>query len=101
MTGLGGVLVVACLALLGCETDPARSVKIVARPISAAEPGGGWGAEYQWRPELCPPPPEPPGGRSTLVASGACAFRQVGAMQCTSQTDYFVVQMTGTAAGAG
>ncbi len=99
MTGLRGVLVVACLALLGCETDPARSVKIVARPIPAAEPGGGWGAEYQWRPELCPPPPEPPGGRSTLVATGACAFRQEGAMECTSTSDDFIGQMTRPAAG--
>jgi len=99
MTRLGGVLVVACLALLGCEPDPARSVKIVARPIPAAEPGGGWGPEYAWRPELCPPPPEPPGGRSTLVATGACPFRQEGAMECTSTADDFILQMTRPAAG--
>ena len=99
MTRLGGVLVVACLALLGCEPDPARSVKIIARPIPAAEPGGGWGAEYAWRPELCPPPAEPPGGRSTLVATGACPFRQEGAMECTSTTDDFILQMTRPAAG--
>ena len=100
MTRPRGVLVAACLALLGCETDPARSVKIIARPIPATQPaGGGWGSEYSWRPELCPPPPEPPGGRSTLVATGACAFRQEGAMECTSTTDDFIVQTTRPAPG--
>ena len=99
MTRLRVVLVVACLAVLGCDTDPARSVKIIARPIPGPGAGGGWGAEYAWRPELCPPPPEPPGGRSTLVASGACPFRQEGAMECTNTTDDFIVQGTRPAAG--
>src|SRR5205814_1036429 len=93
-------LLVVCFTLLGCDADPARSVKIVARPIPAAEPtaGVGWGPEYQWRPELCPPPPEPSGGPSTLVATGACAFRQLGMMECTSTEDDFILQMTRPAA---
>ena len=100
MTGLRRLLVIVCIALLGCEADPARSVKIVARPIPAVDStaGGGWGAEYQWRPELCPPPPEPSGGPSTLVATGACAFRQQGTMECTSTEDDFILQMTRPAA---
>jgi len=100
VTGLRCLLVIVCFALLGCDADPARSVKIVARPIPAADStaGGGWGPEFAWRPELCPPPPEPSGGPSTLVATGACAFRQQGMMECTSTADDFILQMTRPAA---
>jgi hypothetical protein len=138
-----GVLAALCLALVACDQDPARTVKIIARPIPKSEPvappravtsppareparaakvtrrpgptsrseeapSSGATApvearsapvyEFQWRPELCPPPPEPSRGPSTLVATGACAFRQRGAMQCSSSQDDFYLEMKRPAA---
>ena len=54
--------------------------------------------EWQWRPELCPPPPEPAGGPGTLVASGACAFRQQGAVGCTTLPDDLILETSRPAA---
>jgi hypothetical protein len=97
---LGAILAVLCLTLAGCDADPAPSVKIVPRPIPEADAsaGSGWGAEFAWRPELCPPPPESEGGPGTLVATGACGFRQQGMIACTSEADDFVIEMTRPAA---
>jgi len=48
--------------------------------------------EWQWRPNLCPPPSEPSGGPGTLVATGACAFQQHGPVNCTSLEDDFILE---------
>jgi hypothetical protein len=108
------LVLVACAGLLACDQDPARSVKIMARPVAGVPTPDGPGApgptgittwigpdevpEWQWRPELCPPPPEPSGGDSTLAATGACAFHHRGPMECTSAGDDFVLEATRPAA---
>jgi hypothetical protein len=149
--GRAAILAAVCLALVACDQDPARSVKIIARPAPkeetaattpatasappaakpassekpAAAPVAGERSsgtagpaatskkpdtasspavipaaappapipDFQWRPHLCPPPPEPSPGPSTLVVKGACAFRHQGATKCSSSKDDFYVEM--------
>src|SRR5439155_1757853 len=108
MTRRSGLGIHDCLALLAllllvaCDEDPARSVKIASRPVPPgarrAPPASPQVPEWQWRPELCPPPPEPAGGPGTLVASGACAFRQQGAVGCTTLPDDLILETSRPAA---
>jgi hypothetical protein len=100
-----GAVIVACLALLGCDEDPARKVAI-GRPTASAKPSQDGEVpataatqpksdamtKWVWRPELCPPPPEPAGGRGTLIGKGTCNFEQHGDGDCESLDDDFILQ---------
>ena len=98
------LVVAACLALGACDEDPARTMKIVERRPSGSRSDGAppdpaaAGSEFRWRPELCPPPPEPSGGPGTLVATGACAFEQQGTVDCTTLPDDFILETSRPAA---
>jgi hypothetical protein len=85
------------LALAACDEDPARSVKILARPALSADQAKiapGRRAATRWRPELCPPPPEASQGRGAFVATGACAFEQTGQVNCIALGDDFFVDLS-------
>lgn len=94
MTWRGGILVFGCCAIFGCDEDPARRVKIIARPVAsmkAKPPRQDLSAPIpQWRPNLCPPPPEPKRGAGTFVAKGACNFEHHGTVDCTALGDDFI-----------
>jgi len=118
MTLCGRVLAVGFIGLFGCEPDPARSVKVATRSSSSrsttssppqravategaasqAKTLAGVPFEFQWRPDLCPPPPEPLRGPSTFEAKGACNFHQRSAVECTSVADDFLVEISRPAA---
>jgi hypothetical protein len=131
---LAALLATACLIVSACDEDPARSVKIIDRPVvlpqrsdsslpestgpkpesspkrpatiatpspaaktdstKAVPVGSRPISEWEWRPELCPPPPEQADGPSTLVVTGPCAFQHKGAMECKVTPDDFIVQAT-------
>jgi hypothetical protein len=90
------------LALAACDEDPARSVKIIARPAlpadRAAKIAPSSYASTQWRPEVCPPPPESSKGQGTFVATGACAFEQTGQVNCIALGDDFFIDLSRPAA---
>jgi hypothetical protein len=94
------IVAVACLAVAGCEDDPARSVKILARPVPASDGSSrpAAAAEFAWRPELCPPPAEGAAGPGALVATGACPFTHHGAVECTTLPDDLILETSRPAA---
>src|SRR5207247_2425686 len=80
---------------------PAPPAAVPVRPpkqTAAVPPAQLPVAEFVWRPNLCPPPPEPSGGPSTFVATGACSFRHQGVMDCTTTKDDFYLEVTRPAA---
>lgn len=85
---------IAC-ALLGCDEDPARSVKIIARPAASVKPKAARQALENpiptWQPSFCPPPRETKHGPGTFVANGACSFEHHGFVDCTALNDDFIV----------
>ncbi len=85
---------VLCYAIIGCDEDPARSVKIITRPpayTQAKAPRQGISVPTpEWRPNLCPPPPEPSRGSGTFVAKGACNFEHYGSVDCSALGDDFI-----------
>ena len=110
----------ACLAGLGCERDPASSVRIVERrpdaPAQAAakppadnpvDPGGGTAAPTTasaappagakpadpaaFRLAACPPPPEGGPEVSSFTLAGPCAFEQRAAVSCEALFDDFIM----------
>ena len=93
MTWFHCIFLVGCLIVFGCDEDPARSVKIIARPaasMKAKPPRQALSIPIpDWRPNLCPPP-DPTRGSGTFVAKGACNFEQHGPVDCTSIGDDFI-----------
>ena len=83
-------LLLCCLFQTACDRDPARSVKIgrasLGFGVSDAAPMPAW------RPEICPPPPEPTGGPSALNGIGACPFQQQGAATCVITDDDLMME---------
>ncbi len=104
MTRSSALAIVACLAAIACDEDPARSVKIVARPPATAgsveTPPSvvGPSRTAEWRPEACPPPPEDSPGPSSLTVTGPCAFQHRGAVSCEPIADDFYISMSRKAA---
>lgn len=108
MKGAAFLVVIACLGTIGCSEDPARSVKIAARPqhpaaASAAPVSTTHIAKVSkppripdpgWHPDFCPPPAEGSEGPSTLSASGPCEFEHRSAVSCESIGDDFIVALT-------
>jgi hypothetical protein len=97
MVRLGFISCAASLVLSACDEDPARSVKIMARPpLSAAESARLAASSNAplWRPELCPPPPEASKGQGTFAATGACAFEQSEQVNCVPRGDDFFIDLT-------
>jgi hypothetical protein len=98
------IAIVACLAAVACDEDPACSVKVASRPpgtaVSVVGPPGtvATARNAEWRPESCPPPPEDSPGRSALVVTGPCAFEHRGAVSCESTRDDFIIAATRKAA---
>jgi len=112
-TGLkpsSALVIVACLVAAACDQDPARSVKIVARPPAASSgvtppgagvtpPGAGESSPIaEWRPEGCPPPPEDSSGPSSLSVTGPCAFQHRARVNCEARHDDFYVSLSRKAA---
>jgi len=118
MTLHGRLFTICFIGLFGCDPDPARSVKVATRSSASryttglapqrtvaadaaaarAETREGVPVEFQWRPDLCPPPEEPSRGPSTFDAKGACNFQQRGAVDCRSVADDFLVEISRPAA---
>jgi hypothetical protein len=92
------VAITACLLAVACDEDPARSVRIVARPPVATTAADTPPNAAEWHPEVCPPPPEDAPGPSTLGVTGPCAFEHRGAVSCESAGDDFILTMTRPAA---
>jgi hypothetical protein len=118
--------IVISVVALGCDKDPARSVKFVDRSVAAAAPAAGSTGDAaasvgtaapgtksavvaatavrtakpgpQWHPDACPPPPEDSPGPSSLSVTGPCAFQQRGAVVCESLGDDFIVAVSRKAA---
>jgi hypothetical protein len=88
-------MALGCVALPGCDEDPARSVKIIARPAASMKAKPARQALSvpipTWQPEFCPPPPEPTRGAGTFVAKGACNFEQTTPVDCTALNDDFLL----------
>ena len=116
MTRLRVIAIAVCLAAVACDEDPARSVKVIARPpaippatapVTAASVTGPPSTVVppriaDWRLEACPPPPEDmpgdSGKRAPLVVTGPCAFEHRGAVSCESTGDDFIIAVTRKAA---
>lgn len=113
--------ILVCLAALGCDEDPARAVKIMARPATPAPPPAPAVSasaapaatnpavaaapslvegppNQEWRPPGCPPPPEDSDGPSSLAVTGPCTFQHRGSVDCESTADDFIVTMSRKAA---
>ena len=108
MKGAALLVITGCLATIGCSEDPARSVKIAARPKrTAAAPAAPVSTTHTpkvsrpprvpdpgWHPDFCPPPAEGSEGPSTFSVSGPCEFEHHGAVSCESVGDDFIVALT-------
>jgi len=98
------IAIVMCWGAVACDQDPARSVKIVARPPASASaaavpPDTATPPRLtEWRLEACPPPPEdlpgPSAARAPLAVTGPCAFEHRGAVSCESTGDDFIIAFT-------
>jgi hypothetical protein len=105
--------VLLCLAAVGCDEDPARSVRIISRPVTPAavvtssaqllkaqepvaplEPG----EPRPWSPPGCPPPPDVAEGPSSLVVTGPCAFAHKSEVDCEVTPDDMLVTLSRKAA---
>lgn len=115
------------IAALGCDQDPARSIKIIDRspaaaaPAATSPPPAGAPASpaaapatpappvapalarrarpsAQWRPDACPPPADAASGPSDLSVTGPCAFEHRSAAICESLADDFLVAVSRKAA---
>jgi len=97
MTGRFGLIVLTWGAMVSCDKDPARSVRIISRPVPSATPSVSpqWHSPSipTWSPDYCPPPPEPERGTGTLTVSGPCNFEHHGLADCTSLNDDFVLSV--------
>lgn len=88
------------LWLVGCDSDPARSVKIIARP--AAGPMAHISVSpANWHPNGCPPVREGSAGPSRLAVTGPCAFAQQATAKCSAKVDDFFVIVERQAANGG
>ena len=87
-------------ALAGCDEDPARSVKILARPPLPADQAARLARSARvpaWRAELCPPA-EASKGQGSFSAEGACSFEQTGQVHCIALGDDFFIELSRPAA---
>jgi hypothetical protein len=99
-------IIVSCVLMaslqVGCDQDPARSMRIPragsvapASPATAlADLASDASPTLQWSPAICPPPAESRTGLSTLVGTGACAFQQQGPATCTLTDDDLLMLVT-------
>jgi hypothetical protein len=94
MMRLCSAVAIVCITIFGCDADPARSVRIIPRPIGSMKPRAPQQAPSvpvpKWRPNLCPPPPESTRGPGTLVATGDCNFEHHGFVECSALGDDFI-----------
>jgi len=116
------------IAAIGCDEDPARSVKIIDRspaaiaaaetPSAAVASAAGAASTSSantaavaataarpsakprsgWHPDACPPPPEESTGPSNLTVKGPCAFEHRAAVICEPLGDDFIVAVSRKAA---
>lgn len=63
------LLLAACLAGLACEQDPARSVKIIARPVTPSQPVGAPASGAQQVSDIQTPPPSEAAAREPRAAA--------------------------------
>lgn len=112
-----GLLLAVCLGTLGCKDDPARSVKVIERPVAPAAPAPRPVRnpakttlpvpaptrvytkqtpvqDLNWQAEFCPPPAETAGGPSDLTVSGPCQYKQKAQASCEGSKDDFYVAFT-------
>lgn len=90
------LIVAVCLTLPACDEDPARSVKIIARPPWPKDEAANLEHSIAppWRSELCPPPAETSKGEGTFTATGACSFEQTAPVNCLPLGDDFFVELS-------
>ena len=105
----GILLILGCLFLIGCDEDPAQSVKIVPRPAqTTTAPSGNPAARVSppasaalvspVLPELnCQLASRDLRGPSEFVAQGPCAFQFRAKANCQAMADDFYVALTRTA----
>lgn len=81
--------------LSACDEDPARAVRILARPpLSAAEARklATSARVPAWRPALCPQA-EASQGQGSLSVTGACTFQQTTQVNCVALGDDFFIEL--------
>ena len=110
------IFIFICIGLTSCDPDPARSLKIIDRPIEtrpaevstlaspppavpapiphaqpakSAVPAAARAEPFHL--SACPPPPEESDGPSSLDADGTCAFQHHNPVGCESLGDDFIV----------
>jgi hypothetical protein len=104
----GFAAIVACVAGLACDPDPASEVKVIARPVATATPvaAADSGTSVNpvpvkkselnvyvpgpaFRAEQCNVEPETSKGQSTFSVKGICAFEQQSDVKCSAVADDF------------
>ena len=89
--------ILACIAVVACDKDPASKIKIAARPNVAANP-----ATPKWtpfKPELCNVAPSDTAGTSNFSAKGPCSFTHNADQKCRRTVDDFYVSILRTGPG--
>lgn len=82
--------------LAACDEDPARSLKIIARPPLPEAESQSLARSSRvpaWRAELCPPA-EAARGQGSFSAQGACAFEQTEQVNCIALGDDFFIELS-------
>lgn len=92
MTRSIALTIVACLATLACDPDPASKVRIIERPEGT--PGFPTSASTApvippFRSELCAVEPEQVKGSTRFALNGPCSFQHTGDVKCRAALDDF------------
>jgi len=109
MKGSKFLAIVVCLVLVACDEDPARKVKVIARPgmpgVSAvpstpalqavtAPPDDPSLGDPKRLLEFCPSTAETSSAAGLFMTVGSCAFQQREPVICNSLQDDFLVAFT-------
>jgi hypothetical protein len=91
MTRRDTLAVVLCMAVIGCDPDPAGEIKIISRPTGSTDSASNAPPPVipPFRPELCTVQPEQTPGKTKFVANGPCAFHHEGNVKCRAALDDF------------
>jgi len=83
-----------------CDPDPARSVRILARPIAESTAVQS-SVSSSWHPAGCPPVVEKTSGAGNLQVAGPCAFEHHQIAKCKAKADDFFVFVDRVGANGG